>query len=133
MSSLEPSETVWPANFFCARVKHPSLPSTSRRSPQAALAGLQYGRSLARIASSTAIMSGAGQLQPLDLEAQAAVLDQADDLRHLRDEFVIPTRADIQRQTLAKHGWSLLAHPRPFVVDGPPGQGMGMLLTLADG
>jgi kynureninase len=48
-------------------------------------------------------MSDAGQSQPLDLEAQAAALDQADDLRHLRDEFVIPTRADIQRQTLAQN------------------------------
>lgn len=78
-------------------------------------------------------MSGAGQPQPLDLEAQAAALDQADDLRHLRDEFVIPTRADIQRQTLAKNGWSLLALPQPSGLDGPPGQGMDMLLTLAAG
>ena len=71
-------------------------------------------------------MSGAGQSQPLDLEAQAAALDQADDLRHLRDEFVIPTRADIQRQTLAQNGWSPPPRPRPFpspsvlVETGPP-------------
>ncbi|KAI1078477.1 kynureninase [Whalleya microplaca] len=36
----------------------------------------------------------------LDLRAQAEVLDGEDGLRHLRDEFRIPTTADIKRKTL---------------------------------
>ncbi|KAK8101339.1 Kynureninase 2 [Apiospora kogelbergensis] len=39
--------------------------------------------------------------QPLDLSAQAEVLDKDDKLHSLRDEFVIPTKADIKRRTLA--------------------------------
>lgn len=48
-------------------------------------------------------MSGFGsQTQSLDLLAQADVLDQDDNLKHLRDEFLIPTRADVKRKTLAR-------------------------------
>ncbi|KAI0013962.1 kynureninase [Xylariaceae sp. FL0662B] len=36
----------------------------------------------------------------LDLRAQAEILDGEDGLRHLRDEFRIPTRADIKQKTL---------------------------------
>ncbi|KAK8856575.1 kynureninase 1 [Apiospora arundinis] len=42
--------------------------------------------------------------QPLDLSAQAEVLDKDDHLHSLRDEFVIPSKADIKRQTLATQG-----------------------------
>ncbi|KAI1862707.1 uncharacterized protein JN550_010044 [Neoarthrinium moseri] len=38
----------------------------------------------------------------LDLDAQAAALDQDDGLKQLRDEFVIPSIADIKRQTIQK-------------------------------
>ncbi|KAI0177225.1 kynureninase 1 [Pestalotiopsis sp. NC0098] len=37
---------------------------------------------------------------PLDLHAQAEALDQDDGLKHLRDEFVIPTLGDIKRTTI---------------------------------
>jgi hypothetical protein len=48
-------------------------------------------------------MSGASEeAPPLDLHAQAAALDQGDALSHLRDEFLIPSIADINRKTLAK-------------------------------
>lgn len=48
-------------------------------------------------------MSGASeQATPLDLHAQAEALDQGDALRHLRDQFLIPSIADINRKTLAK-------------------------------
>ena len=46
--------------------------------------------------------------QPLDLSAQAEVLDKDDQLNSMRNEFVIPTKADIKRQTLATQGRLLL-------------------------
>lgn len=47
-------------------------------------------------------MSGETAMQSSDLLAQAKVLDQEDGLKHLRDEFVIPTKSDIKRQTLER-------------------------------
>lgn len=46
--------------------------------------------------------------QPLDLSAQAEVLDRDDKLHSMRNEFVIPTKADIKRQTLVAQGRLLL-------------------------
>ncbi|KAK6074404.1 kynureninase [Seiridium cupressi] len=40
------------------------------------------------------------QAPPLDLLAQAQALDQGDGLKHLRNEFVIPSLADIKRKTI---------------------------------
>lgn len=34
-------------------------------------------------------------------DAYAKALDYADPLKHLRDEFVIPTKTDLKRETLA--------------------------------
>jgi hypothetical protein len=42
--------------------------------------------------------------QPLNLLAQANALDAEDGLRHLREEFLIPTKADLARKTLAREG-----------------------------
>ncbi|KAH6661232.1 kynureninase 1 [Truncatella angustata] len=42
------------------------------------------------------------QAPPLDLHAQAHALDQDDGLKHLRDEFVIPSIADIKSKTIQK-------------------------------
>lgn len=39
---------------------------------------------------------------PLDLQAQAEALDRDDGLKHLRNEFVIPSLADIKRNTIQK-------------------------------
>ncbi|KAJ8127940.1 hypothetical protein O1611_g5694 [Lasiodiplodia mahajangana] len=39
-----------------------------------------------------------------DLRAQAETLDGEDSLRHLRDEFIIPTKAEVKRKTLAAGG-----------------------------
>jgi kynureninase len=38
------------------------------------------------------------------VRAQAEVLDEEDSLRHLRDEFHIPTKADVKRKTLLPGG-----------------------------
>lgn len=38
------------------------------------------------------------------LRAQAEVFDREDSLRHLRDEFHIPTKAEVKRKTLAAGG-----------------------------
>ncbi len=38
------------------------------------------------------------------LRAKAAALDREDSLRHLRDEFHIPTTADVKRKTLPAGG-----------------------------
>lgn len=48
--------------------------------------------------------------QSLDLSAQAKFLDGEDGLKHLRDEFMIPTKGDIERSTLAKDGTFLIYH-----------------------
>jgi len=32
--------------------------------------------------------------------------DEKDSLKHLRNEFIIPTKADLKRETLAKSGMS---------------------------
>ncbi|CAJ2506020.1 Uu.00g001500.m01.CDS01 [Anthostomella pinea] len=44
------------------------------------------------------------------LRAQAEVLDGEDSLRHLRDEFHIPSKADIKRQTLGQEDRSNASH-----------------------
>lgn len=38
------------------------------------------------------------------MRAQAEVLDREDSLRHLRDEFYVPTKADIRRKTFPAGG-----------------------------
>jgi kynureninase len=42
-------------------------------------------------------------------------LDQQDPLKHLRDEFIIPTKADLKRKTLTRSG-NLLPPPTAKVL-----------------
>ncbi|KAI0480813.1 kynureninase 1 [Xylariaceae sp. FL0804] len=61
--------------------------------------------------SATPIMSGPSDLLHFsDLQAEAEVSDAEDGLRHLRDEFQIPSRAEIQRTTLEADDRSDAAH-----------------------
>ncbi len=48
--------------------------------------------------------NSASQLAYSDLRSQAQVLDGQDHLRATREEFRIPTRADIKRKTLGHEG-----------------------------
>ena len=51
---------------------------------------------------------------PCSLE-YARALDELDPLRHLRDEFIIPTKRDLNRKTLSLNGTTLFPfsiHPR---------------------
>ena len=40
----------------------------------------------------------------LDESLSASQLDEKDPLKHIRQEFIIPTKGDISRKTLAKNG-----------------------------
>ncbi|KAI8635002.1 kynureninase 1 [Xylariaceae sp. FL1651] len=52
----------------------------------------------------------AGASQFSGLRAQAEVLDREDSLRHLRDEYHIPTKADVRRKTLRRGDSSNIGH-----------------------
>ena len=48
--------------------------------------------------------------------AFAEDLDQNDPLRHLRKEFVIPSKADLKRKTLSKPGMGTIARKSVILV-----------------
>ena len=61
------------------------------------------------MAESNSIIGGsqaaaAAHSLPHDSREYAEYLTSQDPLKHLRDEFLIPSRADLARETLPKHG-----------------------------